>query len=114
MNLKSVTNEKEIKLKGIEITAKREGSTFHEIEFKDTDGGYLVIKLENYCSKAYIKAPPKEKEIYKLIGEVKGIKINEDFDDEYTGKRRKAELESAFNLEDEILKLEKTKVLVEE
>ncbi len=112
MRLQKVATAKDVTLEGIKTELVFDNDSIKRMILRDAKGGYLEFSLENYSVHAYVPAPPEMKDKWKLSGLIKGIKIEEVYDDEHVARQKFNYLDGTEGVEN--LVNEKISVVVEE
>jgi hypothetical protein len=86
MKLKQTISKKEMELAGISMDVVLDGSSIKRLILQDANGKYLELSLENYNVRAFVIAPPQMKDVWKVSGEINGVKFGDTFDNEYMAK----------------------------
>lgn len=94
MNLKAVKRETDVQLAGITVEIERHDGSAMGVTLRDAAGGMLVIKQGPYSSlNVFVPAPPPMVKRWRISGELKGIKFEELFEEQYKAVARLNELE---------------------
>lgn len=101
MELRTIKNANEAKLKGITIEVERRDGQFYAVTLRDEAGGFLRIAKNDYSSvSVYVPQEPKEVTKFRVQGEIAGVKVDEVVADKYAGERRADELKEASSIAD--------------
>jgi hypothetical protein len=107
MNFKTIKQASEIKLSGIVAELEKKDGIIAGVTLRDSAGGMLVVKVNNYSVEVLVPAPPKLVRRYRVRGALADVQVDELFEHDFSAKARITELELGANVEPE-------KVLVEE
>ncbi len=113
MKMTAVKEEKEIRLDGIKAEITKKDHNVIRVVFRDTSGNFVEVGKDGYSDLTIlIPAPPEKKKVWNLKGEIAGIKVNENFDDEYDAKRRRSEIISKLSVDESGFSIEQIEVEV--
>jgi len=107
-NLKAVKNLSDISLSGISVEVENIDNTLAKITLRDGDGNFVEFHKGSYEGvKAFVSAPPKMKDAYRVTAKLAGLNVCEDYESQYTAQSRERSLNDVSASD---IKVEKVKV----
>jgi hypothetical protein len=93
MNLKTVKTESDIQLAGIRVEIVNTDAAHSAFILRDDKGGYVEFRRTDWAFAAYVPAPPKMVDRWRIGGTVKKLAFAEDFETEAEALARVEELQ---------------------
>jgi hypothetical protein len=92
-----------LKLDGITIETDFTGTSFNSLILTDANGRKIRVRTTGYSTYLEIPATPATEKKHVLSGTLRGLPVNEVFDDQWSADKRRDDLMRGIGLEDETL-----------
>lgn len=112
MKMIEAKTDRDIKLDGVTAEITRKNTSVIRVILRDTSGNMVEIGKDGYSDLAVmIPAPPEKKKVWKVNGEIAGIKVDENFDSEYEAKERRQDIISKLSIDESGFSIEQAEIV---
>lgn len=88
MNYESVKKPSDLKLEGITIDVEMRDGAPYAVTLTDAKGGHVKIVRNDYSMSILVPAKAKRVKRWAVRGEVRGLKVDENFEEKYQAQQR--------------------------